>query len=424
MRSANSAFRPPSPASAPPPAERAGVSPERLQAASRGIKAGIWACAAVTMTASVVNGTSVFASLTSSPIGILVGFLTALAVDAALIVVLTGDSKMQDLEVSSSWGRAMRWVLLLMSLALNCGASLLGHHWFLAALHAVPPVLLCGLSEYGQDVGHTFARKVREQREQEVARRHTEAERAEAGRLSDQARTDELAKSENARRAAEEYARIRPAELEAEKQARDAEQHDKDREAAEREQIREHAISLTTYLFLARRLQAAALAARHAGMALLQDRANTPRNGSPDSLTKPSPAGPPAASPDAHRADPPAPPGGSPGDRQVSPPDPRRSPTPDTTRATRQVRPDIPWLADLAEPWLDANPDAGRTRLVKQLAKLVNEAGDEVGEHLVTRPGEAPGDRITDHVGKQVLQEVKRRRDRREIVELERLLTE
>jgi hypothetical protein len=88
------------------------------------------------------------------------------------------------------------------------------------------------------------------------------------------------------------------------------------------------------------------------------------------------------------------------------------------------VRPDIAWLADLAEPWLDDNPDAGRTRLVKQLAKLVNEAGDEAGEHLVTRPGEAPGDRITDHVGKQVLQEVKRRRDQREIVELERLLTE
>lgn len=136
-------------------------NPAQLARTGRAIAAGIWVCAAITMTASVVNGTSVFAMLVIGVIGVVVGLLTALAVDACLVMVLCGDRQMQALGLSATWGRVLRVATLGMSLALNCGAALIEHSYFLAALHAIPPLLIVGMSEYGQEVMLTFTAELR-----------------------------------------------------------------------------------------------------------------------------------------------------------------------------------------------------------------------------------------------------------------------
>lgn len=155
------------------------LAPDAAQLArtGRAITVGIWVCAAITMIASVVNGTSVFAALTTAPdgaldpMGITVGVLTALAVDACLVMVLCGDRQMQALGLSAAWGRVLRVGTLFMSLALNCGASLQSHDLFLAALHAIPPLLIVGMSEYGQEVNLTFTAEIRRR---ETARKATD----------------------------------------------------------------------------------------------------------------------------------------------------------------------------------------------------------------------------------------------------------
>lgn len=169
------------------------TTPEQLATTGRWISAGIWVCAAITMTASIINGTSVFAVLTASAIGVVVGLLTALAVDACLVVVLCGDRRMQDLGLPTTWGRVLRWTTLLMSLAINCGASLMAGHDFLAALHAIPPLLIVGMSEYGQEVGLAFQAAIRRQREAEEAARRIELDRIRAEQAAEAARLREVA---------------------------------------------------------------------------------------------------------------------------------------------------------------------------------------------------------------------------------------
>lgn len=137
------------------------ATPEQLAATSRRITAGIWACAAITMTASLINGTAVFDALTLGSLPVVVGLLTALAVDASLVVVLVGDARMQSEGLTARWGRVARIVTAGFSLALNCGASLALHHYFLAFLHAACPILIIILAEYGQEVNLEFARKIR-----------------------------------------------------------------------------------------------------------------------------------------------------------------------------------------------------------------------------------------------------------------------
>lgn len=204
-------------------------TPEQLDTTARRVTAGIWACAVITMTASVVNGTGVFAALTTGTLPALVGLLTALAVDAALVVVLTGDGRMQQLGVPTVWGRVLRVVTLGMSLGLNCGASLLGGHLFLAALHAIPPLLLCGLAEYGQEVGLKIARRRQRQEEAEAEAREAERRRRQAEVDAEDARRREVAARE-----AEHQRRVRREQELAEVERRKAEAA-RERVEAERE---------------------------------------------------------------------------------------------------------------------------------------------------------------------------------------------
>lgn len=204
-------------------------TPEQLDTTARRVKAGIWACAVITMTASVVNGTGVFGALTTGTLPVLVGLLTALAVDAALVVVLTGDGRMQQLGVPTVWGRVLRVVTLGMSLGLNCGASLLGGHLFLAALHAIPPLLLCGLAEYGQEVGLKIAGRRRRQEEAEAEAREAERRRRQAEVDAEDARRREAAARE-----AEHQRRVRREQELAEAERRKAEAA-RERVEAERE---------------------------------------------------------------------------------------------------------------------------------------------------------------------------------------------
>ena len=192
------------------------IAPDAAQIARTGkaITAGIWVCAAITMTASVVNGTSVFAMLVIGALGVVVGLLTSLAVDACLVMVLCGDRQMQALGMTAAWGRALRLVTLLMSLALNCGAALLSGHYFLAALHAIPPLLIVGMSEYGQEVMLTFTAELqRRERERQAVEDRQRRERQAVVDAEDAKRT-RIAEEEEARRRREAHQRALTAEAE------------------------------------------------------------------------------------------------------------------------------------------------------------------------------------------------------------------
>lgn len=163
------------------------ATPEQLQATSRRVTAGIWVCATITMAASLINGTTVFDALTQGAVAVVVGLLTALAIDASLVVVLLGDARMQAEGLEPSrWGRIARVLTAGFSLLLNCGASIKDHHYFLAILHAACPILIIVLSEYGQEVITQFARKARAQEQERQA-----AERRAAELVRERAERDE-----------------------------------------------------------------------------------------------------------------------------------------------------------------------------------------------------------------------------------------
>jgi hypothetical protein len=181
--------------------------PAQLARTGRRIAAGIWVCATITMAASLINGTSVFDALTIGALGVVVGFLTSLAVDACLVVVLIGDRQMQALGLIAGWGRVMRIVTLGMSLALNCGASVVAGHYFLAVFHAFLPLLIFGMSEYGQQVMLRFAAEIRrqisERAEAEAAQRRAQQAVVDA----ENARRQQVADEEDGRRRLEAHQR-------------------------------------------------------------------------------------------------------------------------------------------------------------------------------------------------------------------------
>jgi hypothetical protein len=186
----------------------------QLSRTGRAIASGIWVCASITMLASLINGTSVFYALTHDPIGTAVGFLTALAVDACLVVVLCGDRQMQALGLTAAWGRVLRIVTLLMSLGLNCGASIYHEHYGLAVFHAFLPLLIVGMSEYGQEVILTFTRES-QRREAERQAGALAVQREQQARVdAEAAKQKRIAEEEDERRRREAHQRTLTAEAE------------------------------------------------------------------------------------------------------------------------------------------------------------------------------------------------------------------
>lgn len=374
--------------------------------------------------------------------------LVAVAIDNSMFRWLRISKRLRKRGTITKLGERLDWISFFMACYLNTLAVvsmlvpaltpfafvLMGiAHLFIPVIYMACHKAMPGAQMLLQELAERASAKLAVKEKQEIDERNAANERVARDR-------DAVRISDNERIESENYARVRPLEIDRENKEREGKQRDLDRAAGEREQIRVHTISLASYLFLARRLQAAALAVMHAGSAPSQARPNGVRNGSPGAVTSPSPArhqvgspGPsPGSSPARHQVPPPASPGDSPGGHQAPPRTPRKTPAPGTTGAASQVAPDIAILADLAESWLEANPAAGRTRLVKHLVNLVTAPGEQAGDPLVNRlvtdlvnlVGDRPGDRITDHTGKLVQAELKKRRDRREIAQLEKLLSE
>lgn len=115
---------------------------------------GIWACAGITMSASAISGVTSFYTLQNDGWGIASGAMTALAVDVALWVVLTGDHLLERIGLTSGpWGRALRWGTAAMSVVLNCLAAIVLPIQMvlkipLILVHAFVPLIMVGLAEY------------------------------------------------------------------------------------------------------------------------------------------------------------------------------------------------------------------------------------------------------------------------------------
>jgi hypothetical protein len=118
------------------------------------MNAGIWACAGITMSASAISGVTSFYTLQNDGWGIASGAMTALAVDVALWVVLTGDHLLERIGLTSGpWGRALRWGTAAMSVVLNCLAAIVLPIQMvlkipLILVHAFVPLIMVGLAEY------------------------------------------------------------------------------------------------------------------------------------------------------------------------------------------------------------------------------------------------------------------------------------
>jgi hypothetical protein len=134
-----------------------------LRVTRKKINAGIWVCAALTMTASAISGVTSFYVLQKDGWGIASGAMTALAVDVALWVVLTGDQLLERIGLTSgSWGRALRWGTAAMSIILNCLAAVLAPIGAvlkapLILIHAFVPLIMVGLAEYRGECAQKFA---------------------------------------------------------------------------------------------------------------------------------------------------------------------------------------------------------------------------------------------------------------------------
>jgi hypothetical protein len=150
-----------------------------LQLTRKRMTTGIWLCAALTMVASAISGVTSFYQLQHDNWGIAAGGATALAVDIALWVVLTGDHQLELIGLSSGrWGRIMRVGTCLASILLNCTAAWLSGHPMLVVLHAVIPLLLVGLAEYNSVCAARFTSA-------EVGAREALASKEDAARLAD-----------------------------------------------------------------------------------------------------------------------------------------------------------------------------------------------------------------------------------------------
>lgn len=144
-------------------------------ATGRGVITGVWVCAAITMAASAFNGALTFRAL-GSPWA--VGFTIGVAVDVALCVALIGDRALHLTGTSTAWGRALRWTTAGMSLALNCGASIVGGHYMAAVFHAFLPLLLVVLTEAAQSYTLAYSH-IADERQQAGDRAVVERDRAE-----------------------------------------------------------------------------------------------------------------------------------------------------------------------------------------------------------------------------------------------------
>lgn len=145
----------------------ADVTPDALSRTRTHITRGIWVCAGLAMAGSALTGSLTFRRLNEFWGA---GLATAIAVDVALWVVLTGDRQLGAIGHHSGWkGRALRIITALMSGTLNCGFSLLAGEIFLAVLHGFLPILLIGLTEYAGLVDHAITAAVAQAR-QEVQR--------------------------------------------------------------------------------------------------------------------------------------------------------------------------------------------------------------------------------------------------------------
>jgi hypothetical protein len=134
------------------------------------INAGIWVCAAIAMIASAISGVTTFHTLQKDGWGLASGLATALAVDVALWVVLTGDRQLQILGLQSGgWARTMRWGTAAASLVLNCTAAWIAGQPMLVAVHAIVPLIMVGLSEYSGECAARFTAALTEIEAQERA---------------------------------------------------------------------------------------------------------------------------------------------------------------------------------------------------------------------------------------------------------------
>jgi hypothetical protein len=134
------------------------IDPAALQRARARISRGIWITVGLTMIASAASGAYTYYVLQKSIWGIALGLATALAVDVALWVVMTGDRQLQLLGLDSGrHGRIMRLSTAGMSIVLNCTAAVLEGQPMLVVLHAFVPLLFVGLTEYSERVSAQFA---------------------------------------------------------------------------------------------------------------------------------------------------------------------------------------------------------------------------------------------------------------------------
>lgn len=124
-----------------------------LQLTRQKVNTGIWICAALTMTASAISGVTAFVYLQKDGWGIASGAMTALAVDVALWVALTGDRLMEAIGIPSGpWARVVRWGTAAMSVTLNITAAAVANIPVtlkipLIILHAFVPLIMVSLAE-------------------------------------------------------------------------------------------------------------------------------------------------------------------------------------------------------------------------------------------------------------------------------------
>lgn len=140
------------------------------------VSAGIWICAGLTMVASAISGVTAFYYLQKDGWGVASGAMTALAVDVALWVVLTGDRLMEAIGITAGpWARAVRWGTAIMSITLNVTAAAVanipsGAKIPLIILHAFVPLVMVSLAELRGEYARKLAPKEQEALEQEEAR--------------------------------------------------------------------------------------------------------------------------------------------------------------------------------------------------------------------------------------------------------------
>jgi hypothetical protein len=140
------------------------------------VNTGIWVCAALTMSASAISGITAFYYLQQDGWGIASGAMTALAVDVALWVVLTGDRLMEAIGLSAGpWARTVRWGTAAMSVTLNITAAAVanipqGAKIPLIILHAFVPLVMVALAELRGEYARQLAPAEQDALEKEEAR--------------------------------------------------------------------------------------------------------------------------------------------------------------------------------------------------------------------------------------------------------------